>query len=115
MRVRLYRRCGSIYNVTDLAELTAEDFRPLLQERFVLSGGARGEHNGGGVSFEVELVEVTVIPREPNGRAPFSLVFQGEAELTLQQGIYRVEHERLDALEIFLVPIAPGRYEAVFT
>jgi hypothetical protein len=101
--------------MTDLADLTAEDFRPLLQERFVLKGGARGDQNGGDVSFEVELVEVTVIPREPNGRAPFSLEFQGDPELTLPQGIYRVEHERLGALEIFLVPIAHGRYEAVFT
>jgi hypothetical protein len=63
----------------------------------------------------VELVEVTVIPREPNGRAPFSLVFQGDPELTLPQRIYRVEHAQLGALDIFLVPIARGRYEAVFT
>jgi hypothetical protein len=101
--------------MADLADLTAEDFRPLLHERFALSGGAQSEHNGGAVSFEVELVEVTVIPREPNGRAPFSLEFQGDPAFTLAQGIYRVEHERLGALEIFLVPIAHGRYEAVFT
>jgi hypothetical protein len=107
--------CGTIHGMADLAELTAEDFRPLLRERFVLSSGARSEHNGGAVSFEVELVEVTEIPRKPNGRAPFSLEFQGDPDFTLAQGIYRVEHERLGALEIFLVPIAPGRYEAVFT
>jgi hypothetical protein len=101
--------------VADLADLTAEDFRPLLHERFGLTGGAQGGHNGGDVSFEVELVEVTVIPRDPNGRAPFSLEFQGDPEHTLPQGIYKVEHERLGALEIFLVPIARGRYEAVFT
>jgi hypothetical protein len=101
--------------VADLAALTAGDFRPLLHERFTLSGGALSEHDGGAVSLEVELVEVTEIPREPNGRAPFSLEFQGDREITLPQGIYRVEHERLGALEIFLVPIAPGRYEAVFT
>jgi hypothetical protein len=28
--------------------------------------------------------------------------------------MYPVHHERLGALEIFLVPIAPHRYEAVF-
>jgi hypothetical protein len=100
--------------MTDLADLTAEDFRPLLHERFVLSG-ARGEHNGGDVSFEVELVEVNEIPREPGGRAPFSIVFQGDAEPTLPQRIYRIEQAQLGALDIFLVPIAPGRYEAVFT
>jgi hypothetical protein len=100
--------------VTDLADLTAEDFLPLVHERFVLSGGAWEEHNGGAVSFEVNLVEVTVIPREPGGRAPFSLEFQGDPEFTLAQGIYCVKHGRLGVLEIFLVPIAPGRYEAVF-
>jgi len=97
-----------------MADLTAEDFRPLLHERFVLRG-ARGEHNGGEIPFEVELVDVTEIPREPGGRAPFSLVFQGGPDQTLPQAIYRVEHSRLGALDIFLVPIASGRYEAVFT
>ena len=101
--------------MADLAALTAEDFRPLLHERFNLSGGALSEHNGGAEPIEVELVEVTVIPREPNGRAPFSLEFQGDPEQTLPQAIYRVEHAQLGALDIFLVPIAPGRYEAVFT
>ena len=101
--------------MADLATLTAEDFQPLLHERFVLSGGARSGHNGGEVSLELELVEVTVLPRDPNGRAPFSLEFQGDPAFTLPQAIYRVEHERLGALEIFLVPIAHGRYEAVFT
>jgi hypothetical protein len=108
-------RGGTIPGVADLAALTAEDFRALLQDRFVLSDGARSDQNGDAVSFEVELVEVNVIPREPVGRAPFSLVFQGDPELTLPQRIYRVEHPELGALDIFLVPIAPGRYEAVFT
>ena len=101
--------------VTDLADLTAEEFRPLLHERFVLNAGAEGENNGGAVSFEVELVEVNEIPREPDRRAPFSLEFQGDPDLTLAQRIYRLEHAQLGALDIFLVPIAPGRYEAVFT
>jgi len=33
----------------------------------------------------------------------------------LPQRIYRVEHERLGAIDLFLVPIASDRYEAVFT
>ena len=65
--------------------------------------------------FEVELVEVTEIPREPGGRAPFSLVFRGGPNPPLPQRIYRVEHDELGAIEIFLVPIASDRYEAVFT
>ena len=86
-----------------LETLTAADFEPLLHEQFRL-----GE-------FDVELVEVTEIPREPGGRAPFSLVFEGGPDPLLPQGIHRVEHERLGAMEIFLVPIAADRYEAVFT
>ena len=115
LRMRGHRGCGTIDAMTDLADLTAEDFRPLLHEGFVLSDGAEGEHNGGAVSFEVELVEANEIPRGPGGRAPFSLVFQGDPELALPQRIYRIEHAQLGALDIFLVPIAPGRYEAVFT
>jgi hypothetical protein len=86
-----------------LETLTAADFEPLLHERFRM-----GE-------FDVRLVEVTEIPREPGGRAPFSLVFNGGPTPPLPQGIYAVQHEGLGAIEIFLVPIASHRYEAVFT
>jgi hypothetical protein len=91
-----------------LENLTVDDFRPLLNDRFrVAPDGAE--------AFEVELVEVTEIPREPGGRPPFSLVFQGGPNPPLEQRIYRVEHEKLGELDIFLVPIAVDQYEAVFT
>jgi hypothetical protein len=93
--------------VTDLEALTTADFAPLLQERFRISAGDQ--------AFDTQLVEVTEIPRESGGRAPFSLVFQGGPDPPLPQRIYRVEHERLGVLEIFLVPIAADGYEAVFT
>ena len=64
--------------------------------------------------FDVELVSVTEIPREPGGRAPFSLELRGGPDPPLPQRIYRVEHDDLGAIEIFLVPIASDRYEAVF-
>ena len=94
--------------MTDLQSLTVADFEPLLHQRFRVDPG---EHPG----FEVELVKVTVIAREPGGRAPYSLEFAGGPSPPLPQRIYRVEHDALGALEIFLVPIAEGRYEAVFT
>jgi hypothetical protein len=91
-----------------LEKLTVDDFRLLQGQRFrVVPDGAE--------AFEVELVEVTEIPRDPGGRTPFSLVFQGGANPPLEQGIYRVEHDGLGELEIFLVPIAVDRYEAIFT
>ena len=91
-----------------LDALTVDDFRPLQGDRFKVAPD-------GAEPFEVELVEVTEIPREPGGRIPFSLVFQGGPNPPLEQSIYRVEHGELGELAIFLVPIAIDRYEAVFT
>ena len=92
----------------DLDKLTAADFAALRGDRFRISAD-------GAEPFDAELVKVAAIPREPGGRSPFSLVFQGGPSPPLPQRIYRVEHERLGAIEIFLVPIAADRYEAVFT
>jgi len=86
-----------------LEDMTAETFIAHLHEQFHVD------------SHPVELIEVTEIPREPGGRAPFSIVFQGGPSRPLPQRIYTVEHAELGALEIFLVPIAADRYEAVFT
>lgn len=91
-----------------LEDLTVDDFRPLVHETFRMAPPDAAP-------FEIELVEVTEIPREPGGRAPFSLVFQGGPNPPLPQQIYHVEHEKLGELDIFLVPIAVDRYEAIFT
>jgi hypothetical protein len=88
----------------DLDALTVSDFEPLLHQRFRLAE-----------AFDAELVEVTEIAREPGGRAPFSLVFEGGPTPPVPQGIYAVQHDDLGTIEIFLVPIASDRYEAVFT
>jgi hypothetical protein len=94
--------------VRDVETLTSADFAALRGDRFRIAPDDAS-------AFEAELVEVTEIPREPGGRAPFSLVFQGGPSPPLPQCIYRVEHDELGAIEIFLVPIAADRYEAVFT
>ena len=91
-----------------LETLSVGDFTPLRGDRFRISPDDAPP-------FDAELIEVTEIAREPGGRAPFSIVLRGGAGPTLPQRIYRVEHEKLGALEIFLVPIAADRYEAVFT
>lgn len=92
----------------ELATLTVADFAPLRGDGFRVAGD-------GVEPFELQLVEVTEIAREPGGRAPFSLVFRGGPTPPLPQGIYRVEQAGLGTIEIFLVPIAADRYEAVFT
>jgi uncharacterized protein DUF6916 len=94
--------------VRSLDSLSVADFVPLRGERFWIAAEDLPP-------FEIELVEVTEIPREPGGRAPFSLEFLGGPDPPLPQRIYRLEHEALGAIEIFLVPIASDRYQAVFT
>jgi hypothetical protein len=91
-----------------LEDITVDDFRPLLHDSFRISPPDAA-------AFEVELVEVTEIPSTPGGRAQFSLVFRGGPNPPLEQQIYAVEHDQLSELDIFLVPIAADRYEAVFT
>jgi len=89
--------------VRDLETLTAADFAPHLHERFAVSPA-------GGPPLALELAEVTGA-----GGRPFSLVFRGPSEPLLPQRIHRLEHPTLGALDLFLVPIGPGRYEAIFT
>ena len=105
-----------------LETLTAENFRGHQGTRFRLTGGPSG------MPLDVDLAEVTEHGANRPGpfRAPFSVVFHGPLQPVLPQGIYRVEHEQLGTLELFIVPVgpdepaAPGqaptvmRYEAVF-
>lgn len=90
--------------MADLENLTVADFETLRGQRFRIAE-----------AFDAELVEVTEIPREPGGRAPFSFVFEGGPTPPLPQAIYPVHHHELGTIEIFLVPIGPDRYEAVFS
>lgn len=76
-------------------------------------------HFGGEAPLEVILYEVRL--HEPHGgprKQPYSVYFRGPRQPVLPQAIYRVEHERIGPMEIFVVPIGPDalgmRYEAVF-
>lgn len=90
-----------------LESFTAETFKPLLNERFVLV-----TEDG---RVDLELVDVTEsAARGAARRAQFSIVFSGPADPVLPQAIYRLEHPELGAFDLFLVPIAPGSYEAIF-
>ena len=54
----------------------------------------------------------------PGVRPPFSLVFLAKDPRVLPQRLYRMEHEELGELSIFLVPVAKDKdgvsYQAVF-
>ncbi|MDT7687353.1 MAG: hypothetical protein QOE46_112 [Acidobacteriota bacterium] len=70
----------------------------------------------------LELEEVKPFPTLPHSRSDverFSLYFNGPGDIYLPQKIYRLEHEQMGELDIFLVPIEHDergyRYEAVFS
>jgi hypothetical protein len=76
-------------------------------------------------TVEVELVEVTE-RNENDGKQPwaiarqerFSILFRGDRNPALQQGMYHLLHDELGDLELFLVPAGQDQnsvcYEAVF-
>lgn len=100
----------------DLKELTVDDFSSCKDETFRCTAGE-------GRSFEMTLDEAAEIrtaqkPKEGQ-RKTFSVVFRGPRDQPLEQGLVHVEHGRVGAHDLFLVPVAEddeGRYyEAVFT
>ena len=72
-------------------------------------------------AVEFEIAEVSRAGQPRDGfRTPFTVLFLGPPGRHVPQGTYRLEHERLGRLDLFLVPIGPEpsgrhRYEAVFT
>jgi len=96
----------------DLREATYATFENRVGETF-RTQVADGE------SLALELTEAS--QKTGHGRSDdvFSLVFRGQSETPLSQGMYDLEHPDLGTLPIFLVPIAHARsgfsYEAVFT
>ncbi len=98
-----------------LDKLQSSDFLPSLNTIF------RIHLDGMADPVSLELVRVAEAgPRSrPEARQSFSLTFLGPVSPQyLIQHIYRLEHDQLGALEIFLVPLGPeqGRmkYEAIF-
>lgn len=98
---------------------TVSTFAPYVGETFRIDPGAAEP-------IATELIEAREFGRQAGAgpssrleRTPFSLVFRGPSEILLPQRIYRLEHDRLGAFELFLVPIGPDGegmcYEAVFT
>lgn len=88
-----------------LSDATPDTFRPHLHSAFRVADGP-----------EVTLVEVTLYNPHPEGgrEQPFSLVFKGPGDRVIDQGTHRLAHDVVGDLELFLVPIGPGSYEAVF-
>ncbi|MFN7947202.1 MAG: hypothetical protein U0Z53_17750 [Blastocatellia bacterium] len=67
--------------------------------------------------LSLELISLTLLPSAPQ-QEQYSLIFRGPADTLLSQGTYRLEHDRLGAFDLFLVPIARDQqgvqYEVIF-
>jgi len=89
--------------------LSSKDFGDCLETQFVADGAG-----GPAALLLVGLQQGANSARMES----FSLLFCGPIAPYLPQGIYRLQHEKLGTMEMFLVPLGPdGRgmqYEAVF-
>lgn len=99
--------------MTDTPPLTPDDFDAHTGSRFVVGTAENGD------PVHLELAGVTRLGAGPEGhRDPFSLEFLGDGTMLLPQQTYRLEHDTMGGLDVFLVPLGPAedrmRYEAVF-
>lgn len=97
-----------------LKELTRQTFDPLVNQPFQVTLDPE--------PLSINLMECKSLGkgRKAEGeREPFSVVFLGPGQPILNQQIYTVSHPSIGAIEIFLVPLGPGKsglkYEAIFT
>ena len=97
-----------------LDQLTVENFQPHVGSSFWVQFPNE-------TKVEMRLVSAAKVMESEAARLarhPFSLYFIGPKSFKLQQHMYRVTHETLDPMEIFLVPIGETpdtyQYEAVF-
>lgn len=88
---------------------TIETFSQLTNKKFVM-------HFGDSQSTALELVNVADVGSSDR-QIQFSLVFVGR-NAPVMQGIYRLDHDELGALDLFLVPIGMDQngvqFEAIF-
>lgn len=95
--------------------LVFEDFKDRVGEVFTI------RDEGGVALVALTLAEATPLPAKyglEGVRPPFSLIFSGSAEYALTQRLYRLQHDLLGEIAIFLVPVgrdAQGfSYQALF-
>ena len=72
-----------------------------------------------GKRVSAELVEVAALDTagqqpDESRREPFSLLFAVTSGADLPQQIYKLSHEALGELQLFMVPLGSGQMESVF-
>ena len=95
--------------------LTSDFFAPHVGERFELR-----TETGDGFEAVLESCDETAYGDRDQwlasiDRVPFSLIFVAAGGELVPQQTFTVRHAELGEIEIFLVPLAPGKYEAVFS
>ena len=98
-----------------LEQLTVDVFDPLVGTSFWVEFP-----NGAKVELRLERVgRVMESELARLSRQAFSLYFAGPKSYMLKQNTYRVTHESIEPMEIFVVPVGQTaesyEYEAVFT
>jgi hypothetical protein len=90
--------------------LTMDLFEGQLNTKFRM-------HYGDSQSADLMLIDVNDVGSSER-QQQFSLVFLAPLEAPILQASYRVDHDKLGNLDLFLVPIARDaegvRYEAIF-
>lgn len=94
--------------------LVFEDFADKLEHTFVVS-----DQNV--PAIPMALAEAQRLPARglpPGTRPPFALVFLAKDPRVLPQRLYKLEHDEMGALQLFLVPIGKDAhgvsYQATF-
>lgn len=94
-----------------IAELTKQHFDSLVGEIFHV------ERPEGAIGLR--LVTAKALGAAMRDGGAFSLDFMGPAAPRLDQATYRMRHEGLGEIDIFIVPVGKGPegigYEAIFT
>jgi hypothetical protein len=91
-----------------LESVDATVFTSCLHETFwlVLADGA--------FPFELAQVRPLGAPAPGSKREPFALTFATAQPINLPQAIYRLAHQRLGQMQLFLTQVDPQQIEAVF-
>jgi hypothetical protein len=94
----------------DLASASLESFQPLIDQAFSVNADEQAP---------LVLIKVESKSRAlESGRTPFALLFRAQSIEIMPQCTYRLEHDSLGSIDLFLVPVEQGDshvlYEAVF-
>ena len=106
---------GLVSGVVYMSEIAIQ--LPSKSEFLAVNNSIFTATNGGGNDFETRLVSVEEIVSN-DFQENFTLLFRADTVVGDQQGIYRLKHEKLAEMDLFLVPVKrddTGLYfEAVF-